>query len=222
MAVRALRAVLYDWDGTLADSAEASYRCYERVFAAYGIAFDRARFQDTYSPNWYETYRGVGLPEAQWAEVDARWLQEYAREGCLLLSGVTEALAVVGAAGLHQGLVTSGSRERVARDVVAKGVDRFFGVVVCGEDATERKPHPEALLLALDRLGVHATEAAYVGDSPEDIAMARAAGAFSVGIPGGFPNRGALAASAPDLMVRSLADAVGALVEMGGSGRLTS
>jgi HAD superfamily hydrolase (TIGR01509 family) len=221
MAEKALLAVLYDWDGTLADSAEASYRCYERVFAAHGIAFDRARFEDTYSPNWYETYRGVGLPEVLWAEADARWLTEYAREECRLLSGVAEALAIVGAAGLGQGLVTSGSRERVARDVAAKGVDRFLSVVVCGEDAAERKPHPEALLLALDRLGVDAAEAAYVGDSPEDVAMARAAGAFSVGIPGGFPNRGALTASGPDLMVQSIGEAVGALVEMGGSGRLT-
>jgi HAD superfamily hydrolase (TIGR01549 family) len=221
MAARALRAVLYDWDGTLADSAEASYRCYERVFAAYGIAFDRARFQETYSPNWYETYRGIGLPEPVWSEADARWLREYAREECRLLPGVAEALALVGTAGLRQGVVTSGSRERIARDVVAKGVDRFFGVIVCGEDAAQRKPHPEALLLALDRLGVDATEAAYVGDSPEDIAMARAAGAFSVGIPGGFPNRGALRSSGPELMAETLGEAVSALVQMGGSGRLT-
>jgi phosphoglycolate phosphatase-like HAD superfamily hydrolase len=108
----------------------------------------------------------------------------------------------------------------VARDIVATGVDRFFGVVVCGEDAAQRKPHPEALLRALDRLGVAATEAAYVGDSPEDIAMARAAGALSVGIPGGFPNRGALRSSGPDLMAETIGEAVRALVGMGGSGRL--
>jgi HAD superfamily hydrolase (TIGR01509 family) len=221
MPARALRAVLYDWDGTLADSAEASYRSYQRVFAAYAIPFDRDRFQETYSPNWYETYRGIGLPEALWAEADARWLQEYAREECRLLPGVAEALALVGQAGLRQGLVTSGSRERVARDIVATGVDRYFGVVVCGEDATQRKPHPEALLLALDRLGIAATEAAYVGDSPEDVAMARAAGAFPVGIPGGFPNRGALLSSGPDVMANTLGEAVRVLVEMGGSGRLT-
>ncbi len=51
--------------------------------------------------------------------------------------------------------------------------------------------------------------------------MARAAGAFSVGIPGGFPNRGALAASGPDLMAATSARPSSALVEMGGSGRLT-
>ena len=220
MSARRLRAVLYDWDGTLADSAEASYRCYQRVFARHGIAFDRARFQETYSPNWYETYRAVGLPEDRWAEADALWLREFAREECWLLSGAVEALAHVAGAGLRQGLVTSGSRERVARDAAARGVDRYFGVVVCAEDTTERKPHPEALLTALGRLGIDPTEAAYVGDSPEDVAMARAAGAFSVGIPGGFPNREALAASAPDLLSSTIEQAAAALVGSGGSGTL--
>ena len=46
-------AVLFDWDGTLVDSAEASYRCYVRLFDSYGIGFDRTRFERTYSPNWH-------------------------------------------------------------------------------------------------------------------------------------------------------------------------
>jgi phosphoglycolate phosphatase-like HAD superfamily hydrolase len=51
-----------------------------------------------------------------------------------------------------------------------------------------------------------------VGDSPEDVAMAKAAGVRAVGIPGGFPNRAALAASAPDLLAPSLEAAVAALL----------
>src|SRR5512138_1289723 len=42
-----LNAVLFDWDGTLLDSAEAGLRSYECLFASYGIAFDRARFAET-------------------------------------------------------------------------------------------------------------------------------------------------------------------------------
>ena len=50
-----LRALLFDWDGTLADSAAASFRCYSRLFEAFRIAFDHERFESTYSPNWYRT-----------------------------------------------------------------------------------------------------------------------------------------------------------------------
>ena len=102
------------------------------------------------------------------------------------------------------------------REVRALGLQRLFGVVVCGGETARRKPHPEPLLTALARMGLAPAECAYVGDSPEDVEMARAAGAFAVGIPGGFPNREALLASAPDLVAPSLAAAVAAL--LGGPG----
>ena len=85
--------------------------------------------------------------------------------------------------------------------------------MVCGGETRERKPHPEPLLVALEKLGVPPEEAVYVGDSPEDVTMARAAGVFAVGIPGGFPNREALEASAPDLLSPSLEAALRELVD---------
>jgi phosphoglycolate phosphatase-like HAD superfamily hydrolase len=84
---------------------------------------------------------------------------------------------------------------------------RFFSSVVCAGEAARRKPHPEPLLLALSRLGIPAAPAAYVGDSPEDIEMAQAAGAYPVGIPGGFPNGEALRGSRPRLLAGTLAAA---------------
>ncbi|MBI3932921.1 MAG: HAD family hydrolase [Acidobacteria bacterium] len=206
------RAVLFDWDGTLADSAETSFRCYVRLFGSFGIAFDRVRFEATYSPNWYKTYAAVGLPQERWGEADALWIDLYRDETPALVPGAREALERLRDAGRARGLVTSGSRERVAQDLVVLGVDGLFGAIVCSEDARLKKPHPEALLLALDRMGTEPGRAAYVGDSPEDVEMARAAGVFSVGVPGGFPNRRALRASAPDLLASDLAEAVQALL----------
>jgi phosphoglycolate phosphatase len=55
-------------------------------------------------------------------------------------------------------------------------------------------------------------EAAYVGDSPEDVKMAQAAGVRAVGVPGGFPNREALAAARPDLLAPSLEGALDLLL----------
>ncbi len=207
-----LRAVLFDWDGTLVDSAEKTYACYVRVFAAYGIVFDHAAFERTYSPDWYRTYEEVGLPRPHWPEADARWLSCYATEPSRLLPGARETLERLSGAGLRQGLVSSGDGSRVRREIGELGLAAFFGAVVCGGETARRKPHPEPLLLALERLGVPAGATAYVGDSPEDVAMARSAGVVSVGIPGRFPNRQALAASAPDLLAPSLETAAEALL----------
>jgi HAD superfamily hydrolase (TIGR01509 family) len=204
---RPLRAVLFDWDGTLVDSAELSYRCYVAVFERFGVAFDRAAFERTYSPDWYRTYRTLGLDECHWPEADQMWQRHYATDSAALLPGAVACLDRLRDARLTLGVVTSGERERVEREQAALGLAGTFEVMVCGGETPERKPHPAPLLLALGRLGLAASEAAYVGDSPEDVEMARTASVFTVGIPGGFPNREALARSRPDVLAVSLADA---------------
>jgi pyrophosphatase PpaX len=200
--------VLFDWDGTIVDSAEASFRCYVRLFESYRIPFDRERFQRTYSPEWYRTYAALGLPPQCWDEADARWLGFYSGEENVMLGGAKEVLEGLQQAGLALGIVTSGSRPRVARELEGLGLRGLFGVVVSAEDVEKRKPDPEPIVRGLEVLGVPAAEAAYVGDSPEDVEMARAAGVYVVGVPGPFPNREELKASAPDAVCDSLAAAV--------------
>jgi HAD superfamily hydrolase (TIGR01509 family) len=206
------RAILFDWDGTLVDSAERTFRCYEQVFSLHGIAFDRAAFERTYSPDWYRTYQQVGLPPDSWPDADARWNVCYDTEPSRLVPGARASLERLKGAGLVLGVVSSGDGARVRGEMATLGVAALFATAVCGGETARRKPHPEPLLVALEQLGIAPGECAYVGDSPEDVTMAKAAGAFAVGIPGGFPNREALAASAPDLLVPSLDAAVGALL----------
>jgi HAD superfamily hydrolase (TIGR01549 family) len=207
-----LRAVLFDWDGTLVDSAEKSYRCYRRVFARFGIDYDHALFEKTYAPDWYRTYEDLGLPRERWPEADAHWLRCYASEPSELVPGAREALEALAGSGLVQGLVSSGDPVRVRGEAESLGLARFFSAVVCGGETAGRKPDPEPLLVALGRLSIDPEHAAYVGDSPEDVLMAKAAGAYAIGVPGGFPNRGALAAALPHFLAGSLDEAVGALV----------
>jgi HAD superfamily hydrolase (TIGR01509 family) len=206
------RAILFDWDGTLVDSAERTFRCYEQVFAIHGIAFDRSAFERSYSPDWYRTYEHVGLPPDSWADADARWNVCYDTEPSRLIAGARAGLERLADAGLVLGVVSSGDGARVRGEMATLGVAALFATAVCGGETARRKPHPEPLLVALERLGLAPGECAYVGDSPEDVTMAKAAGAFAVGIPGGFPNRLALTASAPDLLVPSLDAAVEALL----------
>lgn len=207
-----LRAVLFDWDGTLADTAEATYRCYVRTFAEFGLDFDRQTYRRTYSPNWYLTFEALGLPETRWAEADARWLAHFAEESTALIAGAREALDVLARNGIAAALVTSGSRPRIERELEAHGVrDRFAGLV-CGSDTERKKPHPDPLLVALDALGIAAKEAAYVGDSAEDVLMAKAANVFAVAIPGGYPNHEPLQAAPADLRAGDLASAIQKLI----------
>ena len=208
-----LRAVLYDWDGTLVDSAAKSYRCYVKVFETYGIGYDREQYQQTYTPDWYRTYEAVGLPREQWPEADALWTRCYEDEPSELLPGARETLERFAAHGVAQGLVSSGEGQRVRKEIAGFALEDFFGAaVVCGGETERRKPDPQPLLVGLERLAVAPEKAAYLGDSPEDVTMAKAAGVFAVGIPGGFPNREALAGSGPDLLAPTLDAALEALL----------
>ena len=204
-----LRAVLFDWDGTLADTAEASFRCYVRMFTELGIPFDRETYARTYSPNWYHTFRMLDLPQERWAHADARWLAHFAEERIDLIDGARELLRDLRARGMATGIVTSGSRERVMRELELHAIE--LDACICGSDVKEKKPHPEGLLLCLDRLQMEPHEVVYVGDSPEDVAMARAAGVYAIAVPGGYPNRDALLASRPDAMVESLSGVLGVI-----------
>jgi pyrophosphatase PpaX len=206
--MRAPAAVLFDWDGTLLDSAEATYRGYGRLFGSYAMSFDRDTFARTYCPDWYRTYEAMGLDRAHWDEADRRWLGYYAEEPAVLLGEALAGLARLKRAGLAHGLVTSGQRERVVADLARLGLSSAFDTIVCGSDLPERKPHPEPLRRALRALDVAAADAAYVGDSPEDVQMAQAAGVLSVAVPGGYPNRDALLDSRPDIFSETLGEAL--------------
>lgn len=200
------RGVFFDWDGTLLDSAEACYRVYRNMFGEEGIAFDRATFARTYSPNWRRTYEALGLRPERWPATDRRYLELWAEEAVGLRNGASELVRGIHSNGSALGVVTSGDRSRVATEVERHGLASFFATVVCGDDIERKKPHPEGLLLAMSRVGIDASDAAYVGDSPEDIHMAKEAGVFSVGVEGGFPNGDALRAAAPHAWAEDLVD----------------
>lgn len=199
-------AVLFDLDGTLLDSLAAHHAVYRKVFADLGLPLDDAHYAERYSPNWYLFYERMGLPREQWDEADRLWLRYYEAEAPHPRPGADGILAGLRASGRRVGLVTSGDRSRVERDIRRSGWEETFDVVVCGGDVAERKPLPGPLLHALDLLGVGPELALYVGDTVEDIVMAKAAGTRCAAVLGGFGGREALAAQQPDVLVTSLAE----------------
>lgn len=214
-----LKAIVFDWDGTLVDTAESTYHTYRKTFADYGIEFDRETYARIYAPCGDDMFRALGLPEERWREADERWLMHFGEQRVDLLPGARESLAIVAEHGLSRAIVSSGSRARILRELVEHELEPHFTHAVCGGDTPNRKPHPEPLLVCLDRLGIHPADAAYIGDSAEDVRMARAAGVYVIGVTGPYPNHEALRASAPDQVAPNVLEAVRRLLNGNGSGR---
>jgi HAD superfamily hydrolase (TIGR01509 family) len=210
------RAIIFDWDGTLVDTAEATFHCYRRTLAEYGIELDRDAFGRAYAPSGDDMFRAVGLPDHHWPEAHVRWVDNFLGQSFPLLPGARESIQLVGERNLIAGIVTGGTRRRVVAELASHELDLHFTHVICGDDIANKKPHPEPLLRCLADLGVAADEAAYIGDSPEDIEMARASGVYAVGVPGPYPNRDGLRAAKPDLLAADVLEAVRSLVDRSG------
>ena len=112
-----------------------------------------------------------------------------------LFPGVRQVLEELRARGLKMGIVTQkgwgfeveGLRVGASHELRELGIDGFFSTGVGFESVTNHKPHPEGVLLALERLGAEPGQCVVVGDTPADIGAARAAGCWSCLATWGIP-----------------------------------
>ena len=200
---KVLRGVLFDWDGTLVDSYEADSSAFLAMFKEMGIPWGQEELDRHYSPNWYRVYRAAKLPRARWDDADRAWRRQYAKHSPQLIAGARQVLVRLGRAH-HLGLVTSGDRDRVTRQLRAFRLTQLFRARVCSGDTPEKKPHPAPLRLALQKLRLEPAACVYVGDSPEDLQMAKSAGVRAIAVLGRFPTEKRLRAARPDFLLESI------------------
>jgi pyrophosphatase PpaX len=211
-----LGAALFDFDGTLVDTTDLIYQSMRH---ATGEVLGREISRDVLMANVGQPLpRQMELLSAEHAEalLDSYRLHNEANHDALIreFPGVEESLARLKAAGVRVGVVTS--KRRFSVDMALKNFPGLGDVVdqwVTMEDTTEHKPRPEPLLKGLELLGnVPREQAAYVGDSPFDVAAAKAAGVESVAVSWGAFSEDALRAAEPDHLAPDLDAAVDVLL----------
>ena len=198
-----LHGVLFDWDGTLLDSYHADSQAYLAMFRAMGVAWGLPELERHYSPDWYAVYRAAKIPEKRWSEADRVWREFYAKHPSKLMAATRRVLAQLNRR--HKlGLVSSGDRDRVSRQLSEFRLTRVFRTRVLGGDTQEKKPHPAPLLKALKEMKADPRDCVYVGDTPEDVEMARAAGVRAIAVLGPFPTEKRLRAVKPEVLLEGL------------------
>jgi len=180
-----MRAILFDWDGTLVDSLGAFQHANAAVMAAFGLPWDEAIYRRHYVPDWRLMYLNLGVPPDRLDEANELWHTTFAgAEDVIAFEGVAGALARLDAAGCGLGIVTAGDRAIVEPQLARTGLGALLPIRVFGDDLAVHKPDPAPLRRALELLGLAdaADEVAYVGDAPTDMRMARAVGVRAIGI----------------------------------------
>jgi HAD superfamily hydrolase (TIGR01549 family) len=208
-----IAAVLFDWDGTLLDSFAADSSAYLAMFREMDIPWGLDELSLHYSPNWYDVYRAAKLPRARWDAADLAWRKQYANHKPQLVAGARRVLAWTQRR-YRLGLVTSGDRDRVTRQLRYFRLTRLFASRVCAGDTARKKPHPAPLRLALKQMGLRPAACVYVGDSPHDLEMARRAGVRAIAVLGRFPTEKGLRAARPEFLLESITELPDVLDEL--------
>jgi HAD superfamily hydrolase (TIGR01509 family) len=205
-----VKAIIFDFDGLILDTEEPVYRSWVEVYAAHGeeLPFDRwvqivGSTNKLFDPQ-------LNLEQRIGRHLEADVLEKrVARRTELVhtlqvLPGVVDHIDAARQLGLKLGVASSSTRGWVTGHLARLGILDRFDCVRCRDDVVEAKPAPDLYIAALDCLGVDASEAIAVEDSPHGITAAKRAGMRCVAVPNTITSR--LDLTHADLVVGSLAD----------------
>ncbi len=184
------RALIFDVDGTLAETEELHRRAFNETFAAAGLGWhwsraDYARLLTTtggkerIARHLAETGGGAVDIPALHRDKTARYAALMAAGGLALRPGVADLVARARDAGWRLAVATTTSRPNVdalTGATFGPAADRVFDVLACGDEVAAKKPAPDVYLLALERLGLPAAACLALEDSRNGLLSARAAG----------------------------------------------
>src|SRR5260221_10644390 len=156
------RAVLWDMDGTLVDSADYHYRAWQAAMAERGRALSRAEFAATFGQRNDAILRRYLGPQVTPEDIqcigdakEAHYRALVSAGGIVALPGVREWLARLHAAGWRQAIASSGPRLNAAAIMDALSLRAAFNAVIAAEDAVHGKTHPEGFPGAAAPPGAH-------------------------------------------------------------------
>lgn len=183
----AVDAVLFDLDGTLADTAPDLAAALNRVRGARGLApVPEARLRSS-SSHGARGLLGAGMgvtPEhPDYPTLRDAFLVQYEAALCVattLFAEVDALLDAIEARSLKWGIVTNKATRYTAPLLDLLGLGGRPGTVVCGDTTPYAKPHPAPLLAAAEQLGVAPERCVYVGDAERDVAAGIAAGMHTI------------------------------------------
>ena len=203
-----IRAIVFDFDGLILDTEEPIYRSWLEVYQAHGepLPFERwvqivGSTNEAFHPQKHLENR-LGRPLSQDVlerRIGRRTEMILAQQ---LLPGILQHIDAARALGLKLGVASSSTRDWVGGHLDRLGILGRFDCVRCRDDVASAKPAPDLYIAVLDCLGVSASEALAIEDSPNGVVAAKSAGMRCVAIPNTIT--ASLDLSQADLILRSL------------------
>ena len=199
---RKYRLLVFDWDGTLMDSAAEIVHCFQSAATAMGLpAPEAAAVHDIIGLGMREAVARLfpGLEGADFERLIAEYRRFYfdpERPPAELFEGSLELIEQLARRDYLLAVATGKGRRGLDRALARTGLERFFHMSRCVDEA-HSNPHPQMLLDIMDFLGATPGETLMVGDTEYDLQMAANAGAHALAVCCGAHGRERLQAQRP-------------------------
>jgi len=212
-----LRAVIFDFDGVIADSEALHLRAFNVVLRPFGVVIStEAYYRDYLGLTDFECFtqvvagRRLGLDEAAVRDLVARKnrvFKEFAATEGQIIDGVVPFLNMLGAASIPMAICSGAKRIEIGQILDQAGLNGYFETIVAADDVAKGKPDPQGFLLALDRLNegrhppITAAQCVAIEDSRWGLSAAQAAGMKTIAVTNSYD---AAELTAADLVVDRL------------------
>lgn len=187
-----IEALIFDWDGTLVDSAEANFDALRRALLACDVVLDRDWYFARFSMTTRELLN-LWIAEFGPLPEPIKMITDRCRDNVIanaVTLVVVEEVAAIAhcahAGGWKLAIGSNASTATITASLIATGLDSLFPVVVTGSDVAAGKPAPDIFLLVAQRLGVSPSACLVYEDAPEGIKAAHAAGMRVVDVRSGL------------------------------------
>lgn len=199
--MRRYELIVFDWDGTLLDSAAAIVASIQAACRDLGIEPPADRKAREVIGLGLHDALGTALPyvaPADYPHVAERYRYHYLSQDqdLSLFPGAFSLVERLHEAGVLLGVATGKSRRGLDRAMATSGLARYFHYTRCA-DETHPKPHPAMLLEIMEQFAVPREKTLMVGDTTHDLLMARSAGVDALAVTFGAHPRAALLAEQP-------------------------
>jgi HAD superfamily hydrolase (TIGR01509 family) len=205
-----IRAIVFDFDGLILDTEEPIYRSWLEVYEAHGEALPFERWVQIVGSTTADFHPQRHLEERLGRPLSQEVIERrIGRRTELILAqqplpGIVQHIDSATHLGLKLGVASSSTRDWVSGHLTRLGILGRFECVRCRDDVANAKPAPDLYIAALDCLGVSASEAIAIEDSPNGVIAAKRAGMRCVAIPNTIT--AGLDLSHADLVLRSLSE----------------
>ena len=209
-APRRFPFIVFDWDGTLADSTAIIADSLRQACRDVGEPVpDDVDARFVIGLGLADAIRHIapGLPRNRHPDLAARYRYHYLTrdEGISLYAGVRELLFELEAAGFLLGLATGKSRSGLDRALAHQDLGKHFAVTRCADEGLP-KPHPDMLMHLMDHVGIAPHATLMIGDTTHDLELARNAGAAALAVAWGAHGTMELTEQKPLATLHSVAE----------------